>query len=48
MFFFEKKEPKNCCPWAYAQGDALMRQVVRGQAQKFFASFFQKRRPCLP
>jgi hypothetical protein len=37
-FFFEKKEPKNVYSFAPAAGEA------RANEQKFFASFFQKRR----
>jgi hypothetical protein len=40
-----KKEAKNFCPLRAAQAEARPRQVKTAQEQKFFASFFQKRRP---
>jgi uncharacterized protein (DUF2141 family) len=42
MFFFEKKHQKTFATWAKP-----IRQGRRQIIQKFFASFFQKRRPCL-
>jgi hypothetical protein len=40
MFFFEKKNQKTFECLGVAFATALL------QVQKFFASFFQKRRPC--
>ena len=42
-FFFEKKNQKTFAPW----GTRLL-NGPRQQGQKFFASFFQKRRPSSP
>jgi hypothetical protein len=44
MFFFEKKNIKLFL-LGYEQADAHTRQVIGAKEQKFFASFFQKRRP---
>jgi hypothetical protein len=38
MFFFEKKNQKTFVRW-------LARKVMSAPEEKFFASFFQKRRP---
>ena len=40
-FFFEKKNQKTFAI------DTCARANARASIQKFFASFFQKRRPCL-
>jgi hypothetical protein len=39
MFFFEKKNQKTFAPLGGSRGH------TRANIQKFFASFFQKRRP---
>jgi hypothetical protein len=41
--FFLKKEPNDLYLFGSAQGEASVRPVMTAQAQKFFASFFQKR-----
>ncbi len=40
MFFFEKKNQKTFAFWARLWGESAT------AVEKFFASFFQKRRPC--
>jgi hypothetical protein len=45
MFFFEKKNQKTFVCLA-PRKPKTMRQVMQAQAQKFFASFFQKKKPC--
>jgi urease gamma subunit len=42
VFFFEKKNQKTFAPWLTWPDSNL---VACAQEQKFFASFFQKRRP---
>jgi hypothetical protein len=44
MFFFEKKNQKTFATWPTRPSSDW---VASGKAQKFFASFFQKRRPFL-
>jgi hypothetical protein len=42
QFFFEKKNQKTFATWR------TLPERSATAVQKFFASFFQKRRPCLP
>jgi hypothetical protein len=42
MFFFEKKNQKTFVPFGFG-----LSGVAQPSLPKFFASFFQKRRPCL-
>ena len=50
-FFFEKKKQKTFATFALLAARNFIASAARltgRQEQKFFASFFQKRRPCLP
>jgi hypothetical protein len=42
-FFFEKKKQKTFTRWSYPQAGGSLQAAQR--RKKFFASFFQKRRP---
>jgi hypothetical protein len=48
VFFFEKKNQKTFARLAARKATMHTAKVSRAQEQKFFASFFQKRRLFLP